>query len=110
MVALFSGLGIAGVLLLWHWGPRDPAKSSGRAAPPSLAPEVAQRRLRRPVYDKPPLGRETEVGEMGRPARLELTKAEQDLQEESIQLHQINIFLSDRISLHRRLPERRNPL
>ncbi|KAG8133163.1 putative Polypeptide N-acetylgalactosaminyltransferase protein [Naja naja] len=47
---------------------------------------------------------------MGRPARLELSKAEQDLQEASIQLHQINIFLSDRISLHRRLPERRNPL
>ncbi|XP_006887029.1 PREDICTED: polypeptide N-acetylgalactosaminyltransferase 12 [Elephantulus edwardii] len=32
------------------------------------------------------------------------------LQEESVERHQINIYLSDRISLHRRLPERRNPL
>ncbi|XP_053098517.1 polypeptide N-acetylgalactosaminyltransferase 12 [Hemicordylus capensis] len=112
VLALLAGLGALGLLLLWQQ--RGPLESepgdAGAAAAPSLPPELAQRQLRRPVYDKPPLGRETELGELGRPARLELSKAEQQRQEESVRLHQINIYLSDRISLHRRLPERRHPL
>ncbi|XP_019364278.1 PREDICTED: polypeptide N-acetylgalactosaminyltransferase 12 [Gavialis gangeticus] len=49
-------------------------------------------------------------GELGRPVRLELSAAEQRLQDDSVRLHQINIYVSDRISLHRRLPERWHPL
>lgn len=50
------------------------------------------------------------LGELGRAVRLELSPAEKKRQEESIRRHQINIYLSDRISLHRRLPERWHPL
>uniref|UniRef100_A0A2K5ICB0 Polypeptide N-acetylgalactosaminyltransferase n=1 Tax=Colobus angolensis palliatus TaxID=336983 RepID=A0A2K5ICB0_COLAP len=46
----------------------------------------------------------------GEAVRLQLQGEELRLQEESVRLHQINIYLSDRISLHRRLPERWNPL
>ncbi|XP_066479662.1 polypeptide N-acetylgalactosaminyltransferase 12 [Tiliqua scincoides] len=107
--ALAAGAGALGLLLLWPPGPPEPGQAGGAAEEPSLPPELALRRLRRPVYDKPPLGRETELGELGRPARLELSEAERRRQEESVQRHQINIYLSDRISLHRRLPERRHP-
>lgn len=110
--ALAAGVGALGLLLLWQPGPADsePGHAGGAAEEPSpLPPELALRRLRRPVYDKPALGTETELGELGRPARLELGEAEKRRQEESVQRHQINIYLSDRISLHRRLPERRHP-
>lgn len=64
---------------------------------------------RRPVYEKPPLDWNG-PGEMGRAVRLSLTEEEKKEEEESLQKHQINIFISDKVSLHRRLPERWNPL
>lgn len=65
--------------------------------------------LRRPVYEKPPLDPDA-LGELGRAVKLELTGEEKKKEEESLQKHQINIYVSDKISLHRRLPERWNPL
>ncbi|KAJ1203189.1 hypothetical protein NDU88_006982, partial [Pleurodeles waltl] len=65
--------------------------------------------LRKPVYEKPPTN-EAALGELGRAVRLNLQGEERVKEEESINQHQINTYLSQRISLHRRLPERWNPL
>lgn len=62
-----------------------------------------------PVLPRPPLPADA-LGAKGEAVRLQLQGEELRLQEESVQRHQINIYLSDRISLHRRLPERWNPL
>ncbi|XP_037349807.1 polypeptide N-acetylgalactosaminyltransferase 12 [Talpa occidentalis] len=68
-----------------------------------------RRGLRDPVLQRPP-GQENTLGSQGEAVHLRLEGEELRLQEESVKLHQINIYLSDRISLHRRLPERWNPL
>ncbi|XP_061616080.1 polypeptide N-acetylgalactosaminyltransferase 12 [Phyllopteryx taeniolatus] len=65
--------------------------------------------LKRPVYEKPPLEPDA-PGELGRAVELTLSADEKLKQDESISKHQVNIYVSDMISLHRRLPERRNPL
>lgn len=102
LVAL--GLLAAVGFLAWRHGP--PPRHAARRAPP---PPVDAELLRKPVYAKPALDPGA-LGELGRAVRLELSPAEKQLQEESIRRHQINIYLSDRISLHRRLPERWHPL
>ncbi|XP_064409266.1 polypeptide N-acetylgalactosaminyltransferase 12 isoform X2 [Latimeria chalumnae] len=66
-------------------------------------------RLKKPVYEKPPLD-PSGLGELGRAVRLNLQGEEKQKEEDGIQKHQINTYLSDQISLHRRLPERWNPL
>uniref|UniRef100_A0A452QT42 Polypeptide N-acetylgalactosaminyltransferase n=1 Tax=Ursus americanus TaxID=9643 RepID=A0A452QT42_URSAM len=79
-----------------------------RAAEPG--PLRAPRQGRRdPVLPRPPVSDDA-LGAQGEAVRLQLQGEELRLQEESVRLHQINIYLSDRISLHRRLPERWNPL
>ncbi|XP_061752985.1 polypeptide N-acetylgalactosaminyltransferase 12 [Nerophis ophidion] len=65
--------------------------------------------LRRPVYEKPPPDPDA-PGELGAAVRLQLDEEERRKEEKSVAKHQINIYVSDKISLHRRLPERRNPL
>ncbi|XP_077599949.1 polypeptide N-acetylgalactosaminyltransferase 12 [Stigmatopora nigra] len=65
--------------------------------------------LKRPVYEKPPLVPDA-PGELGKAVELKLNAEEKLKEEESLSKHQINIYVSDRISLHRRLPERWNPL
>ncbi|XP_069814303.1 polypeptide N-acetylgalactosaminyltransferase 12-like [Dendropsophus ebraccatus] len=71
--------------------------------------ELDYEQLKRPVYEKPPLDLHA-LGEFGRAVRLNLQGEEKKLEEESINKHQINIYLSDKISLHRRLEERWNPM
>ncbi|XP_073534605.1 polypeptide N-acetylgalactosaminyltransferase 12-like [Phyllobates terribilis] len=71
--------------------------------------ELDYEQLKRPVYERPPLDPNA-LGEFGRPVRLNLKGEEKKLEEESINKHQINIYLSDKISLHRRLEERWNPM
>uniref|UniRef100_A0AC11DP14 Polypeptide N-acetylgalactosaminyltransferase 12 n=1 Tax=Ovis aries TaxID=9940 RepID=A0AC11DP14_SHEEP len=84
------------------------ARRGARAAEPGL--RRTQRSGRRdPVLPRPPVP-EDALGARGEAVRLQLQGEELRLQEESVRLHQINIYLSDRISLHRRLPERWNPL
>ncbi|XP_068860329.1 polypeptide N-acetylgalactosaminyltransferase 12 isoform X2 [Aphelocoma coerulescens] len=101
-LGLLAALGF----LVWRHGP--PPRHAARRAPPQ-PPSPDTELLRRPVYAKPALDPGA-LGELGRAVRLELSPAEKRRQEESIRRHQINIYLSDRISLHRRLPERWNPL
>lgn len=71
--------------------------------------ELSDEQLKRPVYEKPLLNSNA-LGEFGRAVNLNLDGDEKNLEEESINKHQINIYLSERISLHRRLAERWNPL
>ncbi|XP_067866125.1 polypeptide N-acetylgalactosaminyltransferase 12 [Heterodontus francisci] len=66
-------------------------------------------KLQRPVYEKPPLDMNA-LGELGRAIHLNLEGEEKRREEESVGKHQINIYVSDKISLRRRLPERWNPL
>lgn len=104
-LGLLAALGF----LVWRRVPSEnEAARPARGAPQPPLPAEPER-LRRPVYEKPPL-EPGALGELGQAVRLELSPAEKSLQEASIQQHQINIYLSDRISLHRRLPERWHPL
>lgn len=65
--------------------------------------------LKKPVYEKPPLDLNA-LGELGRAVKLALNDEEKLQEEQSVKKHQINTYVSDKISLHRRLPERWNPL
>ena len=71
--------------------------------------KVSNELLKKPVYEKPPLDVNA-LGEMGRAVILNLVGEEKNKEDESIQKHQINTYVSDKVSLHRRLPERWNPL
>ncbi|XP_074432523.1 polypeptide N-acetylgalactosaminyltransferase 12 [Larus michahellis] len=103
-LGLLAALGF----LAWRHGP-PPRHAARRAPPPPLLLPADSELLRKPVYAKP-APEPGSLGELGRAVRLELSPAEKRRQEESIRRHQINIYLSDRISLHRRLPERWHPL
>ncbi|XP_063778877.1 polypeptide N-acetylgalactosaminyltransferase 12 [Pseudophryne corroboree] len=65
--------------------------------------------IKKTVYEKPPLNPHS-LGEFGHSVKLNLQGEEKKLEEESINKHQINIYLSEKISLHRRLEERWNPM
>ena len=77
--------------------------------PQEPEPEPDEEYLMKPVYEKPPLD-VNGLGELGRAVKLDLQGEEKKKEQESIDKHQINIYVSDKISLHRRLSERRNPL
>lgn len=85
----------------------DVGVTERRGAP--AEPHTDDGDLKRPVYEKPPLDWNA-PGEMGRAVRLPLSEEEKRKEEEILQKHQINIYISDKVSLHRRLPERWNPL
>uniref|UniRef100_A0A5F8H4H5 Polypeptide N-acetylgalactosaminyltransferase n=1 Tax=Monodelphis domestica TaxID=13616 RepID=A0A5F8H4H5_MONDO len=88
----------------------EPAGAAAAVAQrPGESEEERLQRLRRPVYPRPWLP-PSALGELGRAVSLQLDETSKKLQEESIQRHQINTYLSDRISLHRRLPERWHPM
>lgn len=62
--------------------------------------------LARPLYVKlPPDG--NAPGEWGRAARLNLSPDEKKQEEDSIERYAINIFVSDKISLHRHIQDHR---
>ncbi|KAK2836411.1 hypothetical protein Q7C36_014280 [Tachysurus vachellii] len=87
----------------------DVSRANRREVLSDLNPELDNELLRRPVYEKPALDVDA-LGELGKAVRLELTGEEKRKEEESLHKHQINIYVSDKISLHRRLDERWNPL
>ncbi|XP_053154866.1 polypeptide N-acetylgalactosaminyltransferase 4 isoform X4 [Hemicordylus capensis] len=62
--------------------------------------------LARPVYQK---GSPNSYapGEWGKPAHLQLTSEEKKLEEELVEKYAINIYLSDKISLHRHIQDSR---
>ncbi|KAM9642309.1 polypeptide N-acetylgalactosaminyltransferase 12 [Trichechus inunguis] len=99
LLALWALLALAGLVSVLR------AQRGARAVEPR-PPRLGRRE---PVLLRPPLPADA-LGAQGEAVRLQLQGEELRRQEESVQLHQINIYLSDRISLHRRLPERRNPL
>lgn len=85
-----SGAGLA-----WERGPRQLSDPEGMAGD-----------LSRPLYEKPPADSHA-LGEWGRASKLQLNEAEVKQQEELIERYAINIYLSDRISLHRHIEDRR---
>ncbi|XP_063450020.1 polypeptide N-acetylgalactosaminyltransferase 12 isoform X2 [Pan paniscus] len=84
-------------------------RGAGAGAAEPGPPRTPRPGRREPVLPRPPVPANA-LGARGEAVRLQLQGEELRLQEESVRLHQINIYLSDRISLHRRLPERWNPL
>ncbi|XP_028909431.1 polypeptide N-acetylgalactosaminyltransferase 12 [Ornithorhynchus anatinus] len=95
------------------FGPR----SRLRATPPSViqsSPPMQMAVPSREPEPEPALRRPSAApgapGEGGLPVRLRLSPDQRRRQDDAIRRHQINTFLSDRISLHRRLPLRWHPL
>lgn len=101
------GVTLVGYLMFSGNHSADVGATDRRGAPAEPQPDDGD--LKRPVYEKPPLDWNA-PGEMGRAVRLTLSEEEKRKEEESLQKHQINIYISDKVSLHRRLPERWNPL
>ncbi|NXA15957.1 GALT4 acetylgalactosaminyltransferase, partial [Sapayoa aenigma] len=62
--------------------------------------------LARPVYDKPPPDTYA-PGEWGKASRPQLSPEEKKQEEELIEKYAINIYLSDKISLHRHIEDNR---
>lgn len=107
LLYVLFGVTLVGYLLFTG---RDSGPASRREAP--AEPEVGDgggEELKKPVYEKPPLDLKA-PGEMGRAVHLNLLGEEKRKEEESVKKHQINTYVSDKVSLHRRLPERWNPL
>ncbi|XP_053552944.1 polypeptide N-acetylgalactosaminyltransferase 12 [Bombina bombina] len=119
LVATMISIIVLGIMLLSRNGDDSSSHYSNdnelqeprdrRAANDGEQPSLDLEQLKRPVYEKPPLNPDA-LGEMGRAVKLNLEGKEKELEEESIRKHQINIYLSDKISLHRRLEERWNPM
>lgn len=110
MLLCVFGVTLAAYLLFFRHNSTDASAGSRREAPEEPRRRLpSDEELKRPVYEKPPLDMNA-LGEMGRAVRLNLDGEEKVREEESIRKHQINIYVSDQLSLHRRLPERWNPL
>uniref|UniRef100_A0A4W5QH32 Polypeptide N-acetylgalactosaminyltransferase n=1 Tax=Hucho hucho TaxID=62062 RepID=A0A4W5QH32_9TELE len=107
IVCLFGASIVGYFILNRHNNPGDIAGTSRREVPTEQ--DIANEMLKKPVYDKPPLDLNA-LGEMGRAVKLNLVGEEKKKEEESVNKHQINTYVSDLVSLHRSLPERWNPL
>lgn len=94
---------------LFHKTSTDVSRANRRELLPGEMNEKDYELLKKAVYEKPPLDVNA-LGELGVAVQLDLTGVEKRKEEESIDKHQINIYVSDKISLHRRLPERWNTL
>lgn len=108
IVGIFC-VSVVGYFLFLKRSGNDVGVASRRGVSTNEQKDIEYEKLRRPVYDKPPLDMSA-LGELGRAVKLDLTGEEQNKELESINKHQINTYVSDKISLHRRLPERWNPL
>lgn len=107
LLCLF-GVTLVGYLIFLRHGNGD-VSAANRLGDPEERDVVVNDHLKRPVYERPPLDLNA-PGEMGRAVKLNLKGEEKTKEEESIKVHQINTYVSDKVSLHRRLPERWNPL
>uniref|UniRef100_A0A3P9AI73 Polypeptide N-acetylgalactosaminyltransferase n=1 Tax=Esox lucius TaxID=8010 RepID=A0A3P9AI73_ESOLU len=106
IVCIF-GASVVGYYIFNRNNPGDIGGTSLREVPTDYT--IDNEMLKKPVYDRPPLDLNA-LGEMGRAVKLNLVGEEKRKEEESIKKHQINTYVSDMVSLHRRLPERWNPL
>lgn len=107
LLLFLFGASLVGYLIFLRQYSGDISVTNRREAP--REPEVDNEQLKKPVYEKPPLDLNT-PGEMGKAVKLNLNGEEKRKEEESIKKNQINTYVSDKVSLHRRLPERWNPL
>uniref|UniRef100_A0A8C7GL18 Polypeptide N-acetylgalactosaminyltransferase n=1 Tax=Oncorhynchus kisutch TaxID=8019 RepID=A0A8C7GL18_ONCKI len=107
IVCLFGASIVGYFILNRHNNPGDIAGTNRREVPTEQ--DIANEMLKKPVYDKPQLDLNA-LGEMGRAVKLNLVGEEKRKEDESINKHQINTYVSDLVSLHRSLPERWNPL
>ncbi|XP_038822369.1 polypeptide N-acetylgalactosaminyltransferase 12-like [Salvelinus namaycush] len=107
IVCLFAASIVGYFILNRHNNHGDIAGTRRREVPTEQ--DIANEMLKKPVYDKPTLDLNA-LGEMGRAVKLNLVGEEKRNEEESINKHQINTYVSDLVSLHRSLPERWNPL
>lgn len=106
LIFCLLGVTFVGYLVFSGNNSSDAGATERRGAPVEKRTDDGD--LRRPVYEKPPLDWNA-PGEMGRAVRLSLSEEEKEKEEESLKKHQINIYISDKVSLHRRLPEKWNP-
>ena len=104
---LLLGCTLLGCLIFLRRGSGEADAASRRGTPAEGEAESGE--LKKPVYEKPPVDFNA-PGEMGRAVKLNLNAEEKRKEEESLKKNQINIYVSDKVSLHRRLPERWNPL
>ncbi|XP_034455608.1 polypeptide N-acetylgalactosaminyltransferase 12 [Hippoglossus hippoglossus] len=119
LVLLLLGATVVGYLILSRPDSGEVGDTIRRGAPVVEGKEkkvvvvvgerLGDEELKKPVYEKPPLDMDG-PGEMGRAVKLNLDGEEKRKEEESLKNHQINIYISDKVSLHRRLPEIWNPL
>eukprot|EP00064_Thunnus_orientalis_P003501 superscaffoldBa00000287_g3510 len=107
LLFILFGVTLVGYLIFLRHSSGDVNDTNRREA--SGGREVANEQLKKPVYEKPPLDLNA-LGELGRAVKLNLNGEEKIKEEESIKKHQINTYVSDKVSLHRWLPERWNPL
>ncbi|KAM6974555.1 polypeptide N-acetylgalactosaminyltransferase 12 [Tautogolabrus adspersus] len=107
LVFFIFGVTLVGYLIHSKHSSGDVRATHEREAP--IEREVGNDELKKPVYEKPPLDLNS-LGELGRAVKLNLKGKAKKEEEESINKHQINTYVSDRLSLHRRLPEIWNPL
>lgn len=68
--------------------------------------EQGNEQLARPVYVKAPADANA-PGEWGKATRLNLSPEEKKQEEDSVERYAINIFVSDKISLHRHIQDNR---
>ncbi|KAL0961906.1 hypothetical protein UPYG_G00333200 [Umbra pygmaea] len=107
LIVSFFGVSILGYFIFFRNNPGDIDGTNRIDVPTEYA--IENEMLKKTVYDRSPLDLNA-LGEMGRAVKLNLVGEEKKKEEESIKKHQINTYVSDMISLHRRLPERWNPL
>lgn len=86
----------------------SPGAGGARELGPRRLPDLDTREedLSQPLYIKPPADSHA-LGEWGRASKLQLNEGELKQQEELIERYAINIYLSDRISLHRHIEDKR---
>lgn len=105
LLILLLGATLVGYFIFFRHNSEKESATNRREVPG----EDEYQLLKKPVYEKPPLDSNA-LGEMGRAVKLDLSEEEKRKEEESLKVNQINIYVSDKISLHRRLPVRWNPL
>ncbi|XP_028317434.1 polypeptide N-acetylgalactosaminyltransferase 12 [Gouania willdenowi] len=103
------GATLAAYLLFFRHSSEEVRATTRQEAPREVEVQVRDEDLKKPVCEKPPLDVNA-LGELGRAVKLNLDGDEKRKEQQSIKEHQINIYVSDRVSLHRRLPEKWNPL
>lgn len=89
-------------------GPEEEADGGGRSLRERQFSSVEESReqLARPVYVKPPPD-SSALGEWGKPTHLTLDPEQKKQEDDSVERYAINIYVSDRISLHRHVLDNR---